>query len=93
MRLYRLSRIGSVGYDEAAGFVVAAPDESAARATPRAASLGYSDGPGCGDECSHDGRSESPCAWQDAAATTCELRGVAAPDVPPGVVLRSFRAG
>ena len=26
MRLYRLSRIGSVGYDEAAGFVVAAPD-------------------------------------------------------------------
>ena len=29
--LYRLTRIGGVGYDECAGFVVAAPDEARAR--------------------------------------------------------------
>ena len=98
LSLYLLSRLDAVGYDECRGFVIAAPDEASARAVPFAVwELGDYDG--CRDECRHldpsvfDDDPQTPCAWADAARTTCQRIGEAAPDVVPGIVLRSFAAG
>ena len=98
LSLYLLSRLDAVGYDECRGFVIAAPDEASARAVPFAVwELGDYDG--CRDECRHidrvvfDDDPQTPCAWKDPARTNCTCIGVAAPDVPRGIVLRSFAAG
>lgn len=97
--LYRLTRIGGVGYDECAGFVVAAPDEARARSAPFCAWVAP-DADGCADECRHvDAVMEpylgpqTPCAWEDPARTTCVHIGRADDAVPQGVVLRAFNAG
>jgi hypothetical protein len=96
LRLYRVLRTDERGHDEAEAFVVAAPDEASARAAPF---LAWERGAGgCGGECRHV-RSvlpylgpQTPCVWRDADRSHCTLIGDAAPDVAPGIVLRSLAA-
>lgn len=87
VNLFRLTRIDP-DTDEVAGFVVAAPDEPAARALPAQAH-------GCGSECrGHRERNGDvrPCVWQSEATASCERIGSATDGWTPCVVLRDHRA-
>jgi len=66
------------GYDEAAGFVVAAIDEESAREL-------IADKEEYGDE--GDGM------WLDSRRSTAYMLGRSMPGDPPRIVLRDFRAG
>ena len=77
------------GYDSADGFVVIAPDETAARALPHAQGK-------CGDECAIGGpwATTAPlCPWRDPLHSSCELLDDSHPAWKERIVLRSYNAG
>lgn len=84
-----------IGYDEAAGFIVAARSAAAARhlVVSAADDSGTPPVPGRRDlpEAYWPG-TEGPCPWADPAATRCTLIGYGKQEAP-GVILRDYRAG
>lgn len=96
MNLYLLTR-KSTGYDQNVALLIASESEDAARATTIACrdecrtdiDWDTLDLVGGNDVDSVPKIHTTPCVWRDPTATKCELIGVAADGIAPGVLVRS----